>query len=145
MGLMQRQKGARVERELVQKLRLLGLDAKRIPLSGATEYAKYDVEVKFTNGVKCSIEVKSRKDGFKKIYELAEKHPGASFLEGSTAEALLLDSFTPLISHQFPSLQVVKAPASLSTLMKLKGGADILAIKANNKPFLFLIDANTVS
>lgn len=45
MGKMSRDKGAGYERELVNDFRDLGLKAQRVPLSGATEYAKCDVEV----------------------------------------------------------------------------------------------------
>ena len=45
MGKMSRTKGAVYERELVNDFRARGLTAQRVPLSGATEYAKGDVEV----------------------------------------------------------------------------------------------------
>lgn len=45
MGKMSRTKGAVYERELVNDFRARGLSAQRVPLSGATEYAKGDVEV----------------------------------------------------------------------------------------------------
>ena len=44
-GAHSRNKGAGYERELVNALRKFGLKAQRVPLSGATEYAKGDVEV----------------------------------------------------------------------------------------------------
>ncbi|WP_103730203.1 hypothetical protein [Novosphingobium sp. HII-3] len=44
-GRHSRNKGANYERELVNALRDRGLTAQRVPLSGATEYAKGDVEV----------------------------------------------------------------------------------------------------
>lgn len=45
MGKMSRDKGAVYEREVVNAFRARGLLAQRVPLSGATEYAKGDVEV----------------------------------------------------------------------------------------------------
>lgn len=45
MGKMSRTKGAVYERELVNDFKARGLFAQRVPLSGATEYAKGDVEV----------------------------------------------------------------------------------------------------
>ena len=45
MGKMSRDKGAKYERELVNAFKDLGLSAQRVPLSGATNYAKGDVEV----------------------------------------------------------------------------------------------------
>lgn len=45
MGKMSRTKGAVFERELVNKAKEYGLEAQRVPLSGATTYAKGDVEI----------------------------------------------------------------------------------------------------
>ncbi len=67
MGKMQKRKGYRVEHELVVKLKEMGLDAKRVPLSGATEFAKGDVVV---NGL--VLETKARKNGFKQLYDWIE-------------------------------------------------------------------------
>jgi hypothetical protein len=44
-GRHSRNKGAGFERELVNAFKELGLEAQRVPLSGATTYAKGDVEV----------------------------------------------------------------------------------------------------
>ncbi len=45
MGKLSRNKGANYERELVNAFKDRGLFAQRVPLSGATDYAKGDVEV----------------------------------------------------------------------------------------------------
>lgn len=45
MGKMQRTKGAVAERELVHYFNGRGLFAERVPLSGATSYAKSDVDL----------------------------------------------------------------------------------------------------
>lgn len=45
MGKFSRDKGARRERELVNLFREWGLKALRVPLSGATEHSKGDVDV----------------------------------------------------------------------------------------------------
>jgi len=62
MGKSQRDKGNRVERLLVNMFRGWGLKALRVPLSGATEYAKGDVDV-YPPGRDAPLigEVKSRK------------------------------------------------------------------------------------
>jgi hypothetical protein len=44
MGKFSRDKGNRVERRMVNMLKESGIPARRVPLSGATEYAKGDVE-----------------------------------------------------------------------------------------------------
>ena len=64
MGKSERRKGYRGEYKLVKLLKEYGIDAKRIPLSGATEFQKGDVIVENYIG-----EVKWRKDGFKEIYK----------------------------------------------------------------------------
>lgn len=45
MGRLSRTKGAVYERELVNAFKDRGLSSQRVPLSGATSYAKGDVEV----------------------------------------------------------------------------------------------------
>jgi len=64
MGKMSRDKGARFERELVNDLKAYGLDAKRVPLSGATVFAKNDIRVTagFDPKITLSGEAKRRKN-----------------------------------------------------------------------------------
>tara|TARA_R100000234_G_C4964093_1_gene163111 strand:- start:528 stop:833 length:306 start_codon:yes stop_codon:yes gene_type:complete len=58
LGKPSRDKGLRVERELVNKLKESGVDAKRVPLSGAAEGFKGDIQIG-----DLIAEVKARKDG----------------------------------------------------------------------------------
>lgn len=67
MGKFSRDKGARVERRIVNLLKEAGIPARRVPLSGATEYAKGDVEFTRRDGEFGEIpafiaEVKARKE-----------------------------------------------------------------------------------
>ena len=66
MSKMQRDKGARVEREIVQRFREIGLWAEKVPLSGAAggSFAGDILVEDYT------VEVKARKDGtgFKLLY-----------------------------------------------------------------------------
>lgn len=81
MGKMQRDKGARVEREIANYL-----GGKRIPLSGMTSYVKGDVEA---YGMK--FEVKAKKDGFKMIYSYLEKDSmDAAIIKADRKEALVI-------------------------------------------------------
>lgn len=136
MGKMQRNKGARIERELVAQLKSEGWSAMRVPLSGATTYAKGDVDVWDETGFRFNIEVKSRKDGFKKIYNLI----------GDTDRDWMCNNirFTKNVSilfedHVRNGAQLCgQTPEYFNTLRKLKGDSLILAIKANNKPFIFI-------
>ena len=68
MGKMQRNKGNRVEREIVNYLKDNGIPAKRVPLSGAAEGFKGDIIIDGS----LRAEVKARKDGFKQIYDWLE-------------------------------------------------------------------------
>lgn len=76
MGKFSRDKGARVEREIVNALQELGLAAERIPLSGAVKNrhaAAGDLWCPVKN-IDRLIEVKCRSDGFKQIYEWKSGH-----------------------------------------------------------------------
>ncbi len=64
MGRMQKRKGSRVEREIVNYLKDNEIPAKRVPLSGSANGFKGDIII--GDSLKC--EVKARKDGFKQIY-----------------------------------------------------------------------------
>lgn len=71
MAKFSRDKGLREERDIVRTHRKIGVDAVRVPLSGATEFAKGDVLV---HGL--TFEVKLRADGFKQIYEALGDNDG---------------------------------------------------------------------
>ncbi len=67
MGKMQREKGARIERELVELHRALSLRAERVPLSGATRYrhngSDLDIYPFGPDDAPLCCEAKARKDG----------------------------------------------------------------------------------
>jgi|10_taG_2_1085330.scaffolds.fasta_scaffold01380_2 hypothetical protein len=68
MGKMQRDKGKRVELECVNLFKSWGLHSIRVPLSGATEYAKGDIDLYLTGRDAPLVgEVKARKSGFKQV------------------------------------------------------------------------------
>lgn len=67
MGKMQRDKGNRFERSAVNIFKAFGIPAQRVPLSGATDYAKGDVEL-VLHGKTYRAECKARGTGFKQIY-----------------------------------------------------------------------------
>ena len=73
MGKASRDKGARFELEIKHTAEDHGLDAVRVPLSGATDFAKGDVVVTSHGGIKWTIEAKKRASGFKTIYGFLEK------------------------------------------------------------------------
>ena len=74
MGKASRDKGARFELAIKHTAEDHGLDAVRVPLSGATDFAKGDVVVTSPGGVKWTIEAKKRANGFRTIYAWIEKN-----------------------------------------------------------------------
>ncbi|MEM9085325.1 MAG: hypothetical protein AAGB23_05330 [Pseudomonadota bacterium] len=101
MGKASRDKGARFERELVTAFRGKGLKAERVPLSGATDYAKNDIEVKagFAPNVTYSGEAKRRKELPKFFTEALDGADFAAFRQdrGETLIVLRLDLFAELL------------------------------------------------
>ena len=68
MSKMQRDKGKRIELEIVNLFKAWGLRSLRVPLSGATEYAKGDIDVYLDHRDAPMVgEVKARKAGFKQL------------------------------------------------------------------------------
>ena len=67
-GRSPRQKGDRLERFIVNELRAAGIDAYRVPLSGAMRGFKGDIHIKSSTR-NLTMEAKSRKAGFKFIYD----------------------------------------------------------------------------
>jgi Holliday junction resolvase len=72
MGKPSRDKGARFELEIKHTADAHGLTALRVPLSGATNFAKGDVVVSNATD-QWTIEAKKRANGFKTIYGWLEK------------------------------------------------------------------------
>jgi hypothetical protein len=73
MGKMQRDKGARVEREIVLLHRIMGVYAERVPLSGAQQYQgnREDVDI-YLNGAgfkPLACQVKSNPRGVKGVID----------------------------------------------------------------------------
>lgn len=80
----QKQKGSRFEREIVHLAQEFGLNASRVPLSGAATGFKDDVLIE---GMR--FECKSRADGFKQIYGWLGDCEGL-FLRADRQEALVV-------------------------------------------------------
>lgn len=146
MGKMQRTKGGRVERLLVKTLNTLGYEALRVPLSGASKGYKGDVIVKVPEtGAEYLIEVKSRKDSFKSLYAFLSQHKGAHslWLDGNCVD-IGLDIDVALNPHGIyrPASAVFpddkRTLNRLVTFKKWLGEAEILVLKDNNKPFIYL-------
>ena len=72
-GKKSKRKGYTGEREIVQLLNKYGIEAERVPLSGALK-GKLSGDIDCTiKGESKKIEVKRRKDGFKELYKFIEQ------------------------------------------------------------------------
>lgn len=69
-GRKPRSKGIRFEREVVSVLREYNIRAKRVPLSGSTDFQKGDIVIETVEGNPIVVELKSRKNEFTKVYQL---------------------------------------------------------------------------
>ena len=152
MGKAAKTKGSRTERELVNLLKEEGHDAKRIPGSGAYNFnysggnLKADVLVERRGQAGIKIECKSRKTEFRKIYELYAKlgDPCVTGILGSDGYSCITitGSFKVAAGEDF---FCVEAPEGFSrtvrkieNMRKLLGEADILAIRGDREPWLFI-------
>ena len=101
MGKASRDKGALYERELVNAFKKHGLQAQRVPLSGATGYAKNDIEViaGFDGKTVFSGEAKRRKELPQFFTSALEGADFAAFRQdrGETLIVLRLETFAQLL------------------------------------------------
>lgn len=88
MAKMQRDKGLRFERSIVNCFKAAGVDAKRVPLSGASEGFKGDVLVE-GRGRTWQFELKARRDDFKRLYGWLEGNDGV-IIKADRQEALVV-------------------------------------------------------
>ena len=82
-----RNKGSRFERDIVEELKAAGLDAYRVPLSGAMRGYKGDVHIRTATG-QINLEAKVRASGFGFIYQ---------HIEGVDALVIKADRQEPLL------------------------------------------------
>ena len=100
-GKRNRNRGADYERELVNAFKGYGLQAQRVPLSGATNYAKNDVEViaGFDGQTVFSGEAKRRAGLPEYITKALDGADFAAFRQdrGETLIAIRLETFAQLL------------------------------------------------
>lgn len=104
MSKMQRDKGNRFERAIVNAFKAHDIDAKRVPLSGATDFAKGDVLV-MGKGRTYQLELKARQNGFKQLYGWLDGNDGL-VVKADRQEALVvlpLGEFISLIAPDNPA------------------------------------------
>jgi len=151
MGKFSRSKGTRVELAFRDVARAYGFESDRVPLSGASQGFKGDVT--FTkDGVTRKAEVKARKDDFKQIYALFDTHFALTKddkLEVNLGGRLISLSSSLIgaledcgIYHRAETLPYYKTYKrtfqKLRNLEKLLGEANLLVLKMDRKPFLYV-------
>jgi hypothetical protein len=87
VGKFSKDKGARSERFFVNKLKGAGIDAKRVPLSGAMANYPHDINLAWPGGGDRAFEAKHRADGFKEIYKWLKPADGL-FIRADRQEGL---------------------------------------------------------
>lgn len=146
MGRGCRQKGARGELSLVYHLRKLDYDARRVictrQVSGLEQQIVPDV-IATKDGQEYKFEVKLRATKFKKLYELLGATnatqrvlvDGVAIAFGKDFEDVknITDQYFPLVIGD-----VAKRYRKLLKFRAWLKGADFLAVRGNNKPFVFL-------
>lgn len=138
-GNYSRNKGRRIEYEIRDYIRSLGLTADRVPASGAAQGFKGDI--RFTHaGIPYLLEVKARKSSFSKVYEMIGDQRSICFFipEGKLIylSRYLLDLVAlPNVTY---TMRSDKNAVFTSKLHSLLGASDFLCIKDDRKPPLFL-------
>lgn len=151
-GSMSRNKGGRVERLLVKHLRDLGwTDVSRIPLRGSykktTGHCKPDV-IGFSPKARANVkfEVKARKDFFNIVYDLMESNPepksdiviyGFPSTQMNFALTYNVDCFASGGTVTFVNNDT-KVLKKVTKMHEWLGESDLLAIKGDHKPFIFI-------
>lgn len=154
MGKSQKTKGRAQEYVLRDYLRQQGWEADRVVCSGAIKGLPGDVKATKA-GKTLLFEMKSRKASFTKIYELYDKHirsqgddvmalalPGEPLLccrLSSSLDGVLGGVEYHTIVTEHPLYKDYKRTFSkIANLQKLVKGSDVLAIKDDRRPLVFL-------
>lgn len=138
-GRASRSKGMRGELKLRDFLITCGYtDVLRVPLSGASKGYKGDV-VGNLNGKQVVFELKCRANAFNTLYEISEAAEVITLVDKEENVVAKLCEFPPT---NFPDLVVVITDALAKRLRKMQTdwlkGEDVLVLKDDRKPFLFL-------
>lgn len=142
-GTSSRNKGKRGEYLVRDYFRSLGFTANRVPSSGAATGFPGDVEV-VTHDGKFLVEVKSRQNNFKSVYDLFSACAIGGVLSFTHRGICvdIVDSFSnfPKSNIYYSVLTEVKTQTlnKILNMQKLLKGCQYLVVKDNNKPLLFL-------
>jgi hypothetical protein len=144
MGKSQRDKGARVERLLVHTLMKDNFyNVHRVPLSGLAPGYKHDVVFE-SRQRKYSIECKARKCGFKPIYEFLFKNLTQNVFAYEKEGVLVAFGFNLRDVLHYEGIYSPdwhnggSLTRRLDALDAMRAGADVLVLKDNNMPFIYI-------
>lgn len=147
-GLKSRRKGRAYEYEVRDYLRELGYEAKRVPLSGASQGYKDDIDFSDSGGFRGTIEAKRRKSDFKNIYTMYEA-VGEPVLAVSDGKTLFWITQHFNLIHR-PTTYIYakdmleyyttykRACNKIRSLTKISKTANYLALRDDNKYTLFV-------
>jgi hypothetical protein len=147
-GKFSRSKGIRNELKLRDEFRKLGYESRRIPLSGASEGFKGDV-LFAKEGVTLVAELKTRQKSFTALYAYLLKY--CKDTEGLILGECPVTANLAVMSYNLGQVlnyesgfqcskdkDCVRAIRKLNTLKKVVGHADILVVKDDRKPFIYI-------
>lgn len=154
-GRFSRNKGRRTEYELRDHLRRLGYKADRVPSSGAAQGFKGDIHAS-KEGKTYIFEVKNYADKFNSIYVLYEAairsmkedvvgfaFPFEKHVLVSLSSSLESAIEGPIVYESYKQHKLYeghkRAFEMLGKMQRLLKESDILVIRTNRKPFLFII------
>ncbi len=141
-GAFSRNKGSREERGLVQQLNEFGFsNPRRVPLSGAMRGFKFDVLAEDLLGKTVTFELKTRKKSYTWVYDLLLSPVERCNFDGIGQVAFGYDpSLVSAVGYNniFTAITTPRLVGKFKTLYKLKGEADFLVLKDNNRKRLFL-------
>ncbi len=148
-GLYSRRKGMRGEYAARDQLRAWGYKADRVPSSGAAEGFKGDIKFE-KDGRSYLAEVKSWREYFKLIYPLFAEHAREGVFNVSAQydgvlycisvsealdKVLVNDAVYPAQTNFPKHLKAINKLAKCSEFLK---GCDVLAIRDDRRPFLWV-------
>lgn len=144
-GRKSRSKGRRAEYLLRDYMRAIGFGADRVPLSGASQGYKGDIRIR-RGDCEWTLELKSRKDAFKRIYTFFEMHAVNSelcfgyrnFLIGITPDPYKVLQGFSFYPDPAPFVAFKRTMDKIVNMQPMLGGSDILVIKDDYEKFLFI-------
>lgn len=137
-GSYSRSKGRRSEYGLRDHIRALGYAVDRVPLSGASQGFKGDLRV-VKDGITTFVEAKSRANSFKTLYDNISRFTQALYINGQAVR--VGEDFNSMLIEpkgHFTVVPLDRYTKRIVNLKKLLGGCDILAVKDDRQPWIFI-------